>query len=201
METPEVDLEKFRPKIFHLSQAATDPNNSPSKWVAGSEPLLSQSQSGSKRKYDDCLEDFALRNVSTPDTPYGAFMARPGSKPSPRTKKYYKKQCDELGKFQLPDEEIQRKRAKLDQEANEDASAENDTPNVGPRQVPTPVREKWKDDLEAKGLVVLERDKRRFSDIMEEKANKLGRSWKDPKRRIKIVSSSQSLVESINSVY
>merc|ERR1711997_1368518 len=56
------------------------------------------------------------------------------------------------------------------------------------RNVATPVREKWKDDLVAKGLVVLDRDKRRFSDIMEEKANKLGKSWKEPGKKIKLVS-------------
>ena len=46
------------------------------------------------------------------------------------------------------------------------------SPNVG--QVPTPIREKLKDEMEAKGMVVLSRDPRRFSDIMEEKAQKLG---------------------------
>ena len=49
------------------------------------------------------------------------------------------------------------------------------------------------------GLVVLDRDKRRFSDIMEEKANKLGKSWKDPGKKIKLVSRlSQSDVKDVN---
>ena len=48
------------------------------------------------------------------------------------------------------------------------------------------------------GLVVLDRDKRRFSDIMEEKANKLGKSWKEPGKKIKLVSRlSQSEVKDI----
>ena len=48
------------------------------------------------------------------------------------------------------------------------------------------------------GLVVLDRDKRRFSDIMEEKANKLGKSWKEPGKKIKLVSRlSQSDVKDV----
>ena len=56
--------------------------SSPSHWAAGSEPNFaesqptqeSSSQSGTKRKKPGDFEDFALRGVSTPDTPYGAFI-------------------------------------------------------------------------------------------------------------------------------
>ena len=44
----------------------------------------------------------------------------------------------------------------------------------------------------------MDRDKRRFSDIMEEKANKLGKSWKEPGKKIKLVSRlSQSDVKDV----
>ena len=102
----------------------------------------------------------------------------------------------------MPDEEILKKRAKLDESfiaaTNPELSGNKktnnrrssaSTPNLPETgNIPTPVREKWKDNLEAKGLVVLDRDKRRFSDIMEEKANKLGKLWKEPGKKIKLVS-------------
>ncbi len=196
METPEVDLEKFRPKKFQLD--LTNPEmTSPSKWAAGSEPSFAATQAtqGSAKRRRQ-TENFDMPGVATPETPYGAFLYGPN--PTPRTRKYYKKECEELGKFQLPDEEIQKKREKMLDDSFI-APTNPDTPNA-PRldKVPTPLREKTKDELEAKGLVVLGRDKRRFSDIMEEKANKLGKSWKVPGKKIKLVNrlSSQSLSSS-----
>ena len=165
MDTPDVgDLyEKFKPKRYEdLDVSGEGP--SPSKWRAGSEPSFAATQfatqdlpesqgSGIKRKADE-IEDFALRGVSTPDTPYGAFL---GKNPSKSTRKFFKKQCEDLEKFGVP--ELQQKRQKLDESyVNPDESIS--TSPTG--QVPTPLREKWKDDLEAKGMVVLARDKRRF---------------------------------------
>ena len=101
IETPDVDLEKFRPKKY-LDDLDISKDTSPSKWAAGSEPSFAQTQpcsqqqaaSGSKRKRS---EDFFIKGVATPDTPYGAFIH---PNPSPGTRKYYKKMCDEAGKFQ-----------------------------------------------------------------------------------------------------
>jgi hypothetical protein len=186
IETPEIDMEKIKPRPFEAP--------SPSKWAAGSEPSFSggtqtQKSSASKRRRTDFEDDYYLRGVSTPDTPYGAFLVGPN--PSPRTRKFFKKQCQELGKFQLPDEELVAERLKMEKNIADKSMTETKNNQSFEHfegiKVPTPVREKWKDNLEAKGLVVLDRDKRRFSDIMEEKANKLGRSWKHPGRKIKLV--------------
>ena len=39
-----------------------------------------------------------------------------GPNPSPNTRKFFKKQCDDLGRFHgVPDEEVLQKRAKLDE--------------------------------------------------------------------------------------
>ena len=63
----------------------------------------------------------------------------------------------------MPEEEILKKRAKLDESfiaaTNPELSSGKksrrssvSTPNLPNRNVATPVREKWKDDLEAKGI-------------------------------------------------
>merc|ERR1712223_1017306 len=68
IETPEVDLERLRPKKFNLD--ATNPLvSSPSHWAAGSEPNFesqptqdTNNQSGTKRKKPGDFEpDFALQ--------------------------------------------------------------------------------------------------------------------------------------------
>jgi hypothetical protein len=41
--------------------------------------------------------------LQTPDTPYGAFLGR--GNPSPKTRKFWKRQCDELGRFEMSEEE------------------------------------------------------------------------------------------------
>ena len=76
IETPEVDLAKFKPVKYELNtsmEVAT-----PSKWVAGSEPLyglgtqpFSRQSFSAKRKRDD---DPYYNGISTPDTPYGAYL-------------------------------------------------------------------------------------------------------------------------------
>ena len=69
-----------------------------------------------KRKRDSQDNPY-LQGVSTPDTPYGAFLHGPN--PNTQTRKYYKKHCENMGKFELPEEEIQAKKAKLDNENNQ----------------------------------------------------------------------------------
>ena len=80
-ETPEVDLEKFKPVKYELNTSVEV--STPSKWAAGSEPLCmaapTQTQPGAltqslnKRK----REDPYFNAVSTPETPYGAFLHGP----------------------------------------------------------------------------------------------------------------------------
>ena len=43
-----------------------------------------------------------MRNVKTPETPYGAFL---GKNPSKETRKFWKLQCDELGRFERTSEQ------------------------------------------------------------------------------------------------
>ena len=69
-----------------------------------------------KRKRDSQDNPY-LQGVSTPDTPYGAFLHGPN--PNTQTRKYYKKHCENMGKFELPEEEIQAKKAKFDNENNQ----------------------------------------------------------------------------------
>ena len=66
---------------------------SPSNWRAGSEPSFAASQATQAtqdpRPRVSEIEDFALRGVSTPDTPYGAFLDK---NPSKSMRKFFKKQ-------------------------------------------------------------------------------------------------------------
>ena len=55
--------------------------------------------------------------IRTPKTPYGAFLHGPN--PNSQVRKFYKKHCDDLGKFEIDSEEIQAKRAKLDESLNQ----------------------------------------------------------------------------------
>ena len=64
-----------------------------------------------KRKRDSQSNPY-LQGVSTPDTPYGAFLHGPN--PNTQTRKYYKKHCENMGKYELPEDEIQAKKARLD---------------------------------------------------------------------------------------
>ncbi len=131
IETPDsmpvLDMEKLKPKRFNLNDSNTNDEATPSKWVAGSSPsVASQSQSMSqkpattasqkRKRFEDEIKEneanFYIRNVKTPETPYGAFLKKD---PSPRTRKFFKRQCEELGRFELPPEELARKRAKLDE--------------------------------------------------------------------------------------
>ena len=43
---------------------------------------------------------FALHGIKTPETPYGAFM---GKAPSPKTRKFWKLQHEELKRFEMTD--------------------------------------------------------------------------------------------------
>ena len=92
-ETPEVDLEKFKPVKYELNTSVEV--STPSKWAAGSEPLCmagpTQTQPGAltqslnKRK----REDPYFNAVSTPETPYGAFLHGPN--PNTQTRYEFKK--------------------------------------------------------------------------------------------------------------
>ena len=82
------------------------------------------------------------------------FSSFSGPNPTPNTRKFFKKQCDDLGRYQMPEEEILKKRAKLDESfiaaTNPELSSGKksrrssvSTPNLPNRNVATPVREKW----------------------------------------------------------
>ena len=46
-------------------------------------------------------------------------------------------------------------------------------------------------------MIVLDRDKRRFSDIMEDKAQKLGKSWRNPSRKITLVNRDKKALKDV----
>jgi hypothetical protein len=52
-----------------------------------------------RKREDDENLPFFLQGMKTPDTPYGAFMGNPN--PSPTTRKIWKRQCDELKRYQV----------------------------------------------------------------------------------------------------
>ena len=105
LETPGMDIEKLRPKPIDFEPSKTiTPNRYAASQPSQGSPMLGEGPSTStgrssrrrngKNESDETLP-FYLSNIKTPETPYGAFL---GKNPSPKTKKFWKKKCDEMGK-------------------------------------------------------------------------------------------------------
>ena len=109
LETPGMDIEKLRPKPIDFEPSKTiTPNRYADSQPSQGTPVMegggvastssgrtTRNQNGKKRGRTDETLPFYLTDVKTPETPYGAFL---GKNPSPRTKKFWKMKCDEMGK-------------------------------------------------------------------------------------------------------
>ena len=166
LDTP--TLERLRPKPIDVSNITVTPQRFPE-----SQPSPSQAQrprTGSKS------------DTATPTTPYGAHWT---PNPSPDTRKHYKKFMDNIPRYQLSEIEVnQMERFRnIDPEAArklktskfDELSKEFD--NLNNADAAKARHEQFLDELEAKGIPVVTRDKRSFDEIMEEKYQKQGKSW------------------------
>jgi hypothetical protein len=132
---------------------------------------------------------FILRNVKTPDTPYGAFL---GKNPSKETRKFWKLQCDELGRFEYTEEqraELEAKKDRIAQYAKEcEAERENSKMDKEYEEYfknaldPQKTKEMHQKTFKRCGVPLLEPGGKTFDELMEEKMQKQGVSWKNPKR-------------------
>lgn len=190
LETPgeHLDIEKLRPKPLNFTPSPSISKEAgPSRWTADSQP--SPSQGTLKRKRDqenDRNLPFFLDAVKTPKTPYGAFVS---SNPSTLVKKFWKRQCDELGRFEMSElekENLREDREKIRERFNE-IDHELSEPSVAPEYNEEMAKEDQKESrayLQKKGIPILGQDGKSFEDLMEEKMAKSGRSWKNmPKKR------------------
>ena len=152
----------LRPKPINL----TDITVTPQRW-ADSQP--SPHVSGGKRKR---AAEVGGEDMPTPKTPYGCHFT---PNPSPATRKYYKQLA-----ARMPTQELSAlERRQMEQFAKFKPGEAGETGEEvqgleeGERQ-----HEEAMDVLESRGLPVLERDSRPFEDIMEERYQKQGKSWK-----------------------
>ena len=193
METPGdgLDIEKLRPKPFEMSPSVSDHWNGP--------PESQPSPSLKRKRQDDDKLPFQLAIMKTPETPYGAFLGN--DNPSPKTRKFWKHQCDQLQKQAGNSkslEDMKQRELQIEAARNARLAEKQSQGNVlndwnehikeqfNPEQIKAD-REKAMDDLESKGYPVLGRAERSFDSLMEEKLNKIGKSWKNPAKRIKLV--------------
>jgi len=166
LDTP--TLERLRPKPIDVSNITVTPQRYP-------ESQPSPSQMPRHRSGSD--------GMSTPETPYGAHWT---PNPSPNSRKYYKKVLDNLPRYELSEIEVNqldRFKAKCQDNDNlkkntKSSAFTNVYEEFSDVQKAKTAHENYLDNLEAKGVPVVTRDKRSFEDIMEEKYLKQGKSWK-----------------------
>lgn len=167
LDTP--TLERLRPKPIDVSNITVTPQRFPESQPSPSQAQRHRTGSGS--------------DAATPTTPYGAHWS---PNPSPDTRKHYKKLLDNLPRYQLSEIEVnqmerfrnldpeaarKQKTSKFDELSKEFDKVNNVEANAR--------HEQFLDELASKGIPVVTRDKRSFDEIMEEKYQKQGKSWKN----------------------
>ena len=173
VDTP--TLERLRPKPLDLNNISVTPQR-----YADSQP--SPSQAG-KRKRDS---SGPFDDMPTPKTPYGAHWT---PNPSPNTRKYYKKVIDHMPNYELSEFEVQQMEKFRGQrhedlpyfkhKEEEKISWQKALDKISDPQASANRHEEFLNGLEARGVPVIGRDKRSFEEIMEDKMQKLGKSWKN----------------------
>merc|ERR1712126_793192 len=190
LETPVIsrqDIEKCKPRPMNISLTPSADEASP--WRMPPEPQPSPITQKRKRDEDTHhVTPFILRNVKTPETPYGAFL---GKNPSKDTRKFWKLQFEEMGRFEMSEEEKtelmakkqritsyakechdEREKCKMESEYNEHFKNALDPQKTKEMHVKT---------FQRCGVPLLEPGGKSFDELMEEKMQKQGRSWKKPK--------------------
>ena len=179
-----LDIDKLKPKPLDIDMTKS---TTPSRWLMASQPSPSL-----KRKRDDTDDSvpYFLQNIRTPDTPYGGVDC------SSKSRKYWKKVCDDLGKHKWTDEQKRAYKehlkcsAKYAQEWQDalDSSAKElkvMLADSDSQEQEAKIHQKALEQLKAKGFPVLDKngrseDGKTFDELMEEKFRKIGKSWTDP---------------------
>ncbi len=193
-ETPApLDIEKLRPKRLpeNLDESGTPVS---SRWTAAADSQ--PSPANLKRKREDEDLPYYLHGVQTPNTPYGAFLGDPN--PSPKTRKFWKKQCEELGRYEMTAderEEFSKKVERIKRSKNtrghreiqqrREAAEEferHELQHLDPSNAQES-HERTMKKLEERNIPVLGKDGKSFDDLMEEKLMKVGKSWKNPRKK------------------
>ncbi|XP_071748981.1 DNA topoisomerase 2-binding protein 1-A [Lepeophtheirus salmonis] len=197
LETPGLDIEKnateedriepiYRVEISERWCPPPDSQPSPSH--------LQQSYNHKQSLDDD--NSNKISEMKTPEKPFGAFLGN--EDPSPYTRKYWKNQYDilisnrtnESERIKLRNEfiELEASRCKRVQERESRKFKLKNAMNelMDPKNLRMQ-HEATMDFLEAKGLTVLERSEKSFDDLMEDKMNRQGMSWRYPGKRVKLI--------------
>lgn len=188
LETPYLPIfEKNKNNTRPINFVLTPDADSFSKLPPESQP----SPSNLKRKRDENEKPspYILRNIKTPETPYGAFLEK---NPSRETRKFWKLQCDELGRFECTAEqraELEAKKERVTQYAKEfeEAREKNKMDKEYEEYFKHALDPDRTNDMHFKtfkkyGVPILEQGSKTFEELMEEKMQKQGISWKNPKR-------------------
>ena len=174
LDTP--TLERLRPKPIDVNNISVTPQRFPD-----SQPSPSQRPGGGRSAE---AGPGAGGHMATPKTPYGAHWS---ADPSPGSRKYYKKVLEGLPRQELSEIEINQ----MERFRNQDPEAFlrsksaklNSLKDVEGKlndvELTKKKHEEYLDNLEARGVPVVARDKRSFEEIMEEKYQKQGKSWKN----------------------
>ena len=190
METPivrDISFKKLKPSpIEFVLTPSTD--ETLSRLQLESQP----SPANMKRKREEDNKQstpFILRNVKTPETPYGAFL---GKNPSKETRKFWKLQCDELGRFERTSEQKAQLAAKNESAAQyaKQRQKERDKMNLDKEYEdyfkdaldPQKTQEMHLKTFKKCGVPILEPGGKTFDELMEEKMLRQGLSWKNTKR-------------------
>ncbi len=192
LETPRlesIDIEKLRPsRVQDLRRSSVGSRHDRLE----SQPSPSQQTLKRKRQDGDDGLPFYLDGVKTPETPYGAFLG--GGDPTPKTRKVWKRHCDDLAQFEMTAEqrvEVEKeaedmKRTKEEKEKKEEEEKERLRRAFQEHEENflNPERARREHEAEIKRLgVAVPGDGKTFDDLMEEKFKRAGKSWKNQKRR------------------
>ena len=190
METPivrDISIKKLKPNpVEFVLTPSTD--ETLSRLQLESQP----SPANMKRKREEENKQptpFILRNVKTPETPYGAFL---GKNPSKETRKFWKLQCDELGRFERTSEQKAQLAAKNESAAQYAKERQNERDKMS---LDKEYEDYFKDALDPQktqemhlktfkkcGVPILQPGGKTFDELMEEKMLRQGLSWKKTKR-------------------
>merc|ERR1719392_33933 len=168
VDTP--TLERLRPKPIDVNNITVTPQRYPESQPSPSQAPRSRLVSG----------DDHHGTMATPNTPYGAHWT---PDPSPRTKIHCKKVLDALPRQGLTEIELNQMERFRNHDPSKRSSKIDAFKNAYDKfsdvDESKSKHENNLDNLEQKGVPIIGRDKRSFDEIMEEKYQKQGKSWKN----------------------
>ena len=194
LETPGTmgpDIENTRPRPLDFTLTPSADEVTPARGVPESQPSPANLKRKREEEEKQYKTPYFLKDVKTPETPYGAFL---GKNPSKDERKYWKLQCDQMGRFEFTAEqrkELEEKRARINQfvqkRQNERETVEKEFEEYVKHALdPERTKQMHIKTFEKCGVPIIGKDGKTFDELMEEKMQKQGLSWKNPSKRFKL---------------